>query len=285
MKISPLLVAGWVLLTIALGGAVGYEWLRLQAIRPDALAATERAGLQKSVWDAQKRVHQLESQLAAVSAMGTAAGEAKAGDGRGAAMGQLAADYLARLDDPEVRRIMDLQRLAAINRQYAQFFRDAHLSPEQIRQFQQLMLERQRAQTDVLVAATQQGVNPMSDPQAFRDLVKNAQADVDQQLQSSLGADNYAQFQSYQQTQAQRAVVNQLQQDLSFSDTPLTDAQQQQLIQIVAQTNPAGGSSVNEKTVAAAQGLLAPAQLQALQNLQQLQQANSQLGQMMARRP
>ena len=285
MKTSSLLIAALTLVAAATSGLAYYEFKRLQAIRPDALAPAERARLQQAAWDAQKRIHQLESQLAAVSAMGATATAAKTGGDHGGAMGQLAADYLARLDDPEVRRIMDLQRLAAINRQYAQFFHDAHLSPEQIRQFQQLMLERQRAETDVLMAATQQGVNPMSDPQAFRDLVKNAQAEVDQQLSAALGADQYAQMKSYQQGQAQRAVVNQLSQDLSYSDTPLTDAQRQQLVSAVASTNPTGGSSVNAKTLAAAQGFLAPAQLQALQNLQQLQQANAQLGQMMARRP
>jgi hypothetical protein len=268
------------LLALIAGGAsflAWYEYAQVRDLRALGMTPDDRGRLQKAVWDAQKQVHQLEGQLSAAHVMRTTADDVKPGADNRAAMGQMASDYLGRLDDPEVRRLMDLQRLANLNRQYGQFFKDARLTPQQIAQFQQLMLERQRAETDVLIAASQQGINPMSDPQEFRQMVRNAQADVDKQIQGALGTDTFGQFHSYQQTANQRGVVNQLQQDLSYSDSPLTDAQKEQMNRVLAQTNQGGGAAVNAKTIAAAQGVLSQGQMQALQNIQQLQQVNGQL--------
>src|SRR5208283_435844 len=112
------------------------------------------------------------------------------------------------------------------------------LTPAQLAQFQQLLLERQNVANDVLLSATQQGINPMDDPEEFRQMVKQAQAEVDTQIQAALGPDTYAQFQSFQQSQGQRTVATQLQQDLSYTSTPLTDAQRDQVSQVIAQSNP-----------------------------------------------
>jgi len=274
-RLLPLLLL--TLIAVGASGLAWYEYTQLRDVRSLGMSPEERARLQKVAWDAQKQIHQLQGQLSAMHVMHTTSEDVKPGADNRAALGQMASDYISRLDDPEIRRMMDLQRLANINRQYGQFFKDAHLTPEQIGQFQQLMLERQRAETDVLVAASQQGINPMSDPQEFRQMVRSAQADVDNQLQTSLGSTTYTQFQSFQQTQNQRGVANQLQQDLSYSDSPLTDAQKQQMVQVIASTNKGGGAAVSAGTLTAAQGFLSASQMQALQNIQQLQQVNTQL--------
>jgi hypothetical protein len=112
-------------------------------------------------------------------------------------------------------------------------------------------------------------------------MVKNAQAEVDAKIQTDLGPDVYNQFQNFQQSQNQRGTVNLLQQDLSFTDSPLTDSQKTQMVQVIAQSNPSGGSTVNDTTLSLAQGVLSAPQLQALQNLQQQQQAAVQLQKLM----
>ena len=196
-------------------------------------------------------------------------------------LGDAAADFLAKMEDPEIRRLRDIQRLAAINRQNGAFYASAKLSPEQLSQFRHLLLERQNAANDVLLAATQQGINPMQDPAEFRQMVQNAQAEVDAQIKAALGPDTYAQFQTFQQTQNQRGTVNQLSQDLSYTETPLSQAQTDQMTQVIAQANPEGGTAVNDKAIQLAQGVLSGPQLQALQNLQQLQKVNSQLQSLM----
>jgi len=87
--------------------------------------------------------------------------------------------------------------------------------------------------------------------------------------------------------------VNQLQQDLSYTETPLTSAQAEQMAQLLAQTAPTGsdtppsgnrnpGSVITDETLSRAQGVLSPAQLQALQEIQQQQQARAQLNRRMS---
>lgn len=277
------------LIVLAAGSALVAvrEYLELRELREEGMTPDERARLQKAAWDAEARARRLASQLETARSA-PAAAAAAADPGRSLAdsnvLGNLAAEYLGRMQDPEIRRLMDLQRLAGLNRQYAAFFKQARLSPDQLKQFQTLMLERQNAVNDVLLAATQQGINPMDDPQEFRQMVQNAQADVDGQIKSALGPDTYAQLQSFQQAQGQRNLVNQLQTDLSYTEAPLSGSQRDQVAQIIAQTNPQGGSTVSDQTLSLAQGVLSEPQMQALRNLQQLQQANRQLQNLMTQR-
>ena len=121
----------------------------------------------------------------------------------------------------------------------------------------------------------------MENPGEFAQMVKDAQAEVDAKIQSTLGPDNYNQYQAFQQSQDQRNVVGQLQTDLSYTGAPLTDSQQAQMTQILAQTNPGGGTKVSDATINLAQGVLSGPQVQALQNLQKLQQGAAQLRQLM----
>jgi hypothetical protein len=71
-------------------------------------------------------------------------------------------------------------------------------------------------------------------------MVQDSQNEIDQKIQATLGPADFSQFQTFQQTQNQRGTVNQLQQNLSFTDTPLTDDQKAQMTQIMAQSAPAG---------------------------------------------
>lgn len=284
MKVSYVTVLLGVVAVAA--AALAYsEYRQLAQMRSEGLTVQERGRLQKVAWDAEKQVHHLQTQLSAARVLHSDEEDAKPGADNKAALGQAAADYLARMDDPEVRRLTDLQRLANLNRAYGQFFRDAHLSPEQVQKFQQLMLERQRAETDVLAAAADQGINPMSNPTEFRQMVRAAQADVDKQIQQSLGSDGYQQFQQFQQGQNQRGVVNQLQADLSYTDAPLSDQQKAAVLQIVQSTNRPGGNAISAKTLNQAQGVLSAQQFQALQNIQKLQVVNSQLSRLMSNHP
>jgi hypothetical protein len=275
------------LAALALGASIAawHEHQAVQELRADGATPEERARLQKAAWDNAKKVHELQAQLSSRAAASAGVALARASDRAGGdnrTLGDAAAEWLNRMDDPEIRRLMDLQQTANIRRQYSAFIKSAHLTTDQTAQFTRLMIERQNAANDVLIAATHQGMNPLQDPEEFRQIVRDAQNAVDGQIQSALGADSYSQFQSFQQAQGQLGVVNQLQQDLSLTETPLTDAQRSQMAQIMSQTNANGGSSITDDTLAKAQAILTPAQMQALQNLQQLQQANRQLRQLMS---
>jgi len=116
-----------------------------------------------------------------------------------------------------------------------------NLPAAQLDKFKSLLLEKQSTMQDVMMAARDQGLDPRSDPEGFRKLVNTTQADSDANLKAALGDDAFAQYQQYLQAQPQRNVVNQLQQSLSYTEAPLSDAQATQLMQILATSASAAG--------------------------------------------
>ncbi len=115
-----------------------------------------------------------------------------------------------------------------------------------------------------------------------------------------MGDAGYAQYQQYQQTLPQRNVANQLAQSLSYTNTPLTPDQTEQMVSILAANTPASSNStgnniranlatglgfggggqtspITNDAITQAQTVLSPPQVAALQQLQAAQQAQQQL--------
>lgn len=280
----------------------------------DAAAALEkeRAELRKKLWDAEKRRAELEAQL---HARNDAPGEPGAGGpppppeaaAMDAAMRFAATNdgpfgrFMAMMDNPEVQRLLATQQRGALDARYAALFKHLNLSPEQLEQFKNLLVEKRTAVADVMAAARSQGLTGRENRDELRALVQNAQNEVDNNIRSLIGEAGFAQYQNFEQTQPQRAVVSQLEQRLSYSGTPLTGPQSEQLVQVLAANTeannpkapaartPAGrigfggssGAQITDQAVAQAATVLAPAQVQALQQLQQEQQAQAQLAKIM----
>lgn len=304
---------------VALFAAVGvfYAWQQgraLSAARDTALAlGKERNDLRKQLWDAQRRRAELEAQLRqrTGSAEDGSLAAAPAGPdeaapdgpmrppGDGTGFGRL----MELMDNPEVQRLASIQQRGALDARFADLFRRLNLSPQQLEQFKNLLLEKRAAVADVMAAARTEGLNGRENRDEVRALIQAAQAEVDATIRSTIGETAYAQYENFEQTQSQRATVDRLEQRLSYSGTPLTDAQSEQLVQLLA-ANAAenqggnrlpgnvrgqasrfglggaqGGAPISDAAVAQAATVLAPAQVQALQQLQQEQQAQTQLGQ------
>jgi hypothetical protein len=156
-----------------------------------------------------------------------------------------------------------------------------------------LLLERDTVNTDVTAAATAAGLNFRDHGQEIAQLRLQAQEEIDAGIAQVLGPEGYATYQFHQQTGAQRLVVTQLEQRLSYSGVPLTTTQGDQLIQLLVRTGPdttdgsAGTNVVNIRTgappaaaplisdeaIAQAAAILSPSQLEALREIQELQSA------------
>lgn len=300
-------------LTTIGGAALAWrQYQELTQLRASALNNDERANLQKRLWAAEKRKHELESALAA-RADGPSAGpadpssgpEQPSGPGGRRDRGNMAANFMAMMDKPEIQKLMATQQKAALDARFATLFKNLNLTPEQLEKFKNLLVEKQTAITDALAAARAQGINPRTDPEDFQKLVTDAQAESDAGIKTALGDAGYAQYQQYQQTLPQRSVVNQLAQSLSYTSTPLTSGQTEQMVSILAANTPAssnptgsntratiatafgvgfGGalnSPITNSAITQAQTVLAPPQVSALQQLQAAQQAQTQLNQAM----
>lgn len=193
------------------------------------------------------------------------------------------------MDDPEVQKLMAVQRKASLDGRYAALFRMLNLPPDQLDKLKNLLVDKSTANSDVMAAAREQGVDRRDDPAMFNQLVAAAQEEIDANIRTTLGEVGYAQYVDYERTLPQRSVAAQLEQRLSYTSTPLTPEQSAQLVRILANTSgrpgtaptPARGFSsslVTDAAINQALGTLAGPQIEALRELQREQQLQSELG-------
>lgn len=170
---------------------------------------------------------------------------------------------LARLmENPEFFQALERHRQAAIDARFAGLFRRLALGSEELAEFKRLLAEKDNVALEVLAVAETQADGPL--PAATVDAsVRDARAKVEDAIRASLGSDRYAVYRDYEQTQPQRAVVAQLEQRLSYSNTPLAPSQAEALVRILSAHAPA----VSEQTTpAVVVGAGAPAALARLQS-------------------
>jgi hypothetical protein len=206
------------------------------------------------------------------------------------------------MESPTMQKLMAIEQKGRLDSRYAALFKALALTPEQLDKFKNLLVEKRTSMVDVMSAAREQGINPRSNPDAFKKLVTDAQAEIDAGIRDTLGDAGFAQYENYEKTMPQRNIVDQLAQRLSYSSTPLTDAQAEQMVQILASTAAAnrttfngapvpaiaaragfGGSQINEAAINQSLGVLAGPQVDALKELQQEQQAQAEFSAAMRR--
>jgi hypothetical protein len=301
-------------LAVAVLGALAWQQYRDLIVLRAQLVDGDTATLKKQLADAQKTIRSLQDRLAAIRGRRGANGDLADGEeggpnpngdgrrpgGRFGAFGSLAGNA-------EFQKLMAIQMKGRISQTYGPLFKELNLSPEQLAQFQSLLADKQQALMDVMQAAREQGLNPRADPDGFKALVNQAVAQVDQNIQQTLGDAAFQQYEQYQQTLPERNTVNSLQQSLAYTQTPLTDDQGNQLIALLAQNQPqragngtagtnnggdggpnifslmngGGTARVTNDALSQASGILSSQQLAALQQIQQQQQAQQQMQQMM----
>ena len=308
-----LLIAVLLLTTITTGAIAWKQHQELAELRAAALNRDERADWQKRLWATEKKRAELETQVAAFQKKEDAPAEAPVDDRAPETAPNNARrngprNFMAMMDRPEVQRMVALQQKASLDARYSALFKNLALTPEQLEKFKDLLVEKRTAMMDVMAAARGEGISPRTDRESFDKLVAGAQADIDATIRATLGEAGFAQYDNFEKTVPQRAVVSQLEQRLSYSSTPLTPQQSDQMIAILAATTsskpnpspvpagvvafgnatfgPAGGtgSRITDTTINQALGVLAAPQIDALRQLQQEQQAQAALNATMRNR-
>jgi hypothetical protein len=289
------------------------EYQELIGLRAQLVAA-DTASLKQQLAAARKTIKSLEDKLAANRGRRggpdgpDVAGDdgprqdenARRGGGRFGAFAQLSGN-------PEFQKLVAIQMKGRISQTYGPLFKSLNLSPDQLAQFQTLLADKQQAMMDVMQAAREQGINPREDPDGFKTLVNQAVEQTDQSIQQTLGDAGFQQYQQYQQTLPERNVVNSLQQQLSYTQTPLTDDEASQMVALLAQNQPqkagngtagvanggmpgpgpfalingGGTAKVTDDAVTQASSVLTAPQVAALQQIQLQQQAQQQMQQLM----
>lgn len=208
------------------------------------------------------------------------------------------------LKDPEVAAAMKIEQEARLEQRYGALFKQLNLPADKLAELKTMLSERDNAMRDVMATAASQGLNPRDNRDELRKLTSEMQAEVDNNIKSTFGDSVVSALSTYNTTAPQRATVNELNQKLAYMSQPLNDTQSQMLTTILAETGQttggqggggggwAGGGGgggrfniggnnngvlVTDATIARAQGVLMPSQVEALKKLQAEQQAQQLL--------
>jgi hypothetical protein len=311
---NPLIVI-LLLSTIACGILAWTQYQRAARLTAASLSGDDRAALMRQLAAAETRIRDLEAAQAATpsglsagtenerprrrapGAPATAAGDPRR-DFRAGRDGFRAMN--AMLGTPEGARLMAAQQKAMLDNRYARLFQKLDLPPAQLEKFKSLLVEKENVMRDTLGAARDEGLDFRSSRDELRALVDQSNTELDAAIAAAIGQDKFDAYQTYQKTQAERAVVSQLDQRLSYAATPLTTAQSERLTTLLASsassTAPGGADApapsfggalmpsriqLTDEVVTQAAGFLNASQIEALKQLQSEQQSQRQLMQLM----
>jgi len=246
-------------LALVLGGLSYYEWAAAGSAAGALSAATkDRDALRRRVADLEKREQTLQDEAAELREQAqtarTAAASPRQMSFRTGGPGGMSGPMLA-LESPEMRRLMAVEQKGRLDARYAALFKSLGLPPQQLEKFKQLLVDKQSAAMDVMAAARSQGLMGPDSRGQVQSLVQDANREVDDSIKSLLGDSAYQQFQQFDRTQPQRAIVDQLASRLSYTSSPLTAQQSEQLVQVLADTAPAPASGPSGDNLAFGAGV------------------------------
>jgi hypothetical protein len=340
VRIKPYPILSLGLLLVAATAIAWRQYQELVVLRASALSGDERATLEKRLEEFRKRNFDLQAQLAALqldkkmddtAAAETATARDAAKQSTAEASAKLAAltgkdpDGLSKKDEafellaamadlPEFQKLLALEQRGKVDAKFAALFRKLKLSPEDQSRLETLLADKQSAFADAMIAARGQGLTG-KDARQLANVVANAtEKEINGSIKDLLGPQRFNQYQNYERTAPQREAVDQLAQRLSYTPTPLTPRQQDQLVQVLATTATTPKTVTNSTTgvtvvknqpaqsiaplpgalaglgigsavsapittnaVAQSQTFLSPQQVAALQQMQQQQQAQQTL--------
>ncbi len=279
--------------TVAAGFWAWSESAELRKLKSATPAIISIAESRRQTWQATRDAKAEAATSAAIPTTdsedtpGTVGGELQQVNAR------LQNSFAKLMENPEFVRLFYTQQRASLDGRYAGLFKKLGLSEAQLEQFKNLLVEKQSAMIDVFTAARAQGLDPRTDRDTLRELARSADLEAEASIRSTLGESLYAAYEQYEQTLPQRNLVDKLDTRLSYSPSPLTPAQAEQLVTILKETSPPGtgrnarvgsfvGGSVEitDPAVARAQGILTPTQQTALVQLQSEQTAAKELRQL-----
>ena len=150
-------------------------------------------------------------------------------------------------NDPDMMKAMEGMQAQIVKKQYAALVKQLNLTPDQRDAFYGLLIN-QATNAQALGLQMLSGTN---NPDAAK-AVTALQKTMDDQLQSLLGENGYAQYKDYQTGMSDRAMLEQMQGD--FADNPLSEDQQQRLLQLMktqreatSPPSPTGAATLQDK--------------------------------------
>jgi hypothetical protein len=142
------------------------------------------------------------------------------------------------MKSPEMRDMIKSQQQATlgpiINREYSDFVKQLNMTPEQSKAFMDLEMKKMLGNTDAGLSLLDDSLDASQRADLAKQVKDQADA-VNAEIKQLLGDDNYKAYQGYEKTLPDRLTMNQLNDQLAGTGTPLTSDQQTQLMQVMSE--------------------------------------------------
>ena len=187
--------------------------------------------------------------------------------------------FLKVRESNEYKQLKDIVTAEELESKFAALFGKLNLSPDELQAFKSLLLEKRNLGQDVFAAARSQGITLRNNQDLVSQLVNDNVAVVDQEIREKFGDEVFDTYKNFEKTNSIRGLTNQLQRNLSYSNNPLHNAQQEQLIDLIARLprESSGSFLVSEQTMNIARGILTSDPFVALERIQTERQSKTKM--------
>jgi hypothetical protein len=107
------------------------------------------------------------------------------------------AALVSLMNNPQVQQFVDARIGQMVDNAYADLFQQLNLSQTDADNLRTLLLQRSTAWRDVMNTAAAQGLDPAADRDQLRQMMTDAQGQVDNSIHTLLGDANYQTYQTY----------------------------------------------------------------------------------------
>ncbi|HEX2853968.1 MAG TPA: sigma-70 family RNA polymerase sigma factor [Opitutaceae bacterium] len=196
-----------------------------------------------------------------------------------------------------------LQATAArsgIEQRYGGLFPRLGLPPTELEKLRDLLIERQLITSDTMMAAQARGIDLETNSAQWKVLNDKSRADVDENIRIILGDERYRVYQDYTENASSYILLDQIEQRLSDTRAPLRKSQSEPLLRLLVDTasstpaafaqGPLQGVTaamsesdpllaaaargpISDETIARAQSILTPVQVETLRQIQSEQKS------------
>jgi RNA polymerase sigma factor (sigma-70 family) len=212
----------------------------------------------------------------------------------------------ARLNAAEQNVLLASQKALAaaarsgLDQRYGGLFRRLGLSPAELEKLRDLLVERQVSTVDAMWVAQQQGIKLDADPAQWKAAMDKVRGDVDEGIRTALGDERYRVYQGYHDNASSYILLDQIERRLSYTGAPLQESQSEPLLRLLVDTAPSAPAAfahgplqgvtaamngsdpllaaaargpISDETIARAQSILTPAQVETLRQIQSEQKS------------
>jgi hypothetical protein len=179
--------------------------------------------------------------------------------------------WLGEANDPTVMRRLNLEARYQTLRQYADLFDQLKLDPAVETRLTILLADKHQSAVDVIVTAFQRGEDLSQDPDRYREIVAVAKDGIEKEINALIGDEAYGRYQDYNSAVAQTNVLRNFDLSLRGSSETLMPEQAAQMRHLLQGDN---GSRITPQMIEEAKVFLSPSQLQVLDDLRAVQQAD-----------